>query len=843
MSDLPILAVIPEIIQQLGLHDKLILQAPPGAGKTTQVPIALRHEAWLENRKIIMLEPRRLAARTAAERLAKSLNESVGETVGYRIRLDSKISAKTQIEVVTEGVLVRMLQSDPSLSDVGLIIFDEFHERSLDTDLGLALTLQARELFREQLPLKLLIMSATLDTKGLENLIDAQIVRCEGRSFPVDIIYHKQKVQREYLLAETVETILLALSDQAGSLLVFLPGQAEIRQVENRLKERLSSSMQLNTMITPLYGDLAIEVQIKAITPAPEGMRKVVLTTSIAETSLTIEGISTVIDSGLSRSAIYDLNTGMSRLHTHSVSRASSEQRAGRAGRTSPGVCYRLWTESQQKQLAAYSNPEILEADLAPLLLQLHLWGCKDPNELLWLNPPIASSIKQAEQLLLDLGALHLSPKGIHLTAHGELISSIAAHPRIAHMLVIAKQFGLEETASDLAAILMERDPLKIGQAELSLRLDWLSNSNAGDHSGLRGRIKRLSSQLRQQMKKITVDAASQSIDKHDEIGFLIAHAWPERIAINKGDPQRYLLSNGRAAQLNQNDHLNNVPWLAIANLGGRHDQATDAIWLAEPFNPALLTSALSHLLSTHDIVEWNDTTQRLTAETQKRCGSLIVSKHPLSTPSQELIISTLCDLIRKQGLQILPWSAEIERWRSRVMFLYAHSQQSDNLNTTWPDLSNETLTNTLEKWLAPYLADIRHINHFQKLDLLSILQALLPWPLPQTLDRQAPERIKVPSGNAIRLDYSQSPPVLAVKLQEMFGCEQTPCIAQDVKLKIHLLSPAGRPLQVTQDLASFWQNSYPDVCKEMRGRYPKHPWPDNPLIAVATQKTKKHLT
>jgi ATP-dependent helicase HrpB len=841
MSDLPILPLLPDITSLLEKHDQLILQAPPGAGKTTVIPTALLNEKWVSGKKIIMLEPRRLAARSAAYRLAANLQEKVGETVGYRIRLESRVSDITKIEVVTEGVFLRLLQADPSLDEVALVIFDEFHERSLEADLALALCLQAQELFRDEDPLKLLIMSATLDTQDLEQRINAHVLACQGKSFPVDIIYSQHKIAAKQIEQSVCDTVLLALREHSGSLLVFLPGQAEIRRVATQLTERLSLEQQRHIHITPLYGDLSLEEQALAIQPPVNDHRKIVLATSIAETSLTIEGINIVIDSGLSRSARYDLNTGMTRLHTHTVSQASTTQRAGRAGRLSTGICYRLWPESQQSLLPAFTPAEILQADLAPLLLQLYLWGCSNPNELMWLDPPSLAGINQARDLLINLGALQAKGETTQLTEHGSLLAELPMHPRLAHMIITAKRFGLERLACDLAALLSERDPIKSKQAELSMRIAWLQSKNS-DQASLRQRIKSIANQLFQQIQKVTVEPVERSIDTQDAIGFLIASAWPDRIALNKGNECRYLLSNGRAAQLADDDYLRGSEWIAVANLGGKHTQTTDNIWLAERLNPKLFSSVLQHLTDEQDIVEWDEETQRISAERQQRCGAIIISKKG-SNSDPSAIITVLCQVIRRKGLHILPWNPSILAWKERVNFVRSASKKLNLDEEQWPDLSDTALLDTLESWLSPYLNDVKSLQQLEKIDLFSILKNRLAWPLPNELDRLAPERIKVPSGNLIKIDYSQYPPVLAVKLQEMFGCQTTPLVAQSIPLQIHLLSPAGRALQVTQDLASFWKNSYPDVCKEMKGRYPKHPWPDNPLMAVATHKTKKHLS
>ncbi|SIS62181.1 ATP-dependent helicase HrpB [Neptunomonas antarctica] len=846
---LPIYTVIPDLIAALAIRHEAVLEAPPGAGKTTVVPLELLHQPWLKQNKIIMLEPRRLAARAAAERMASTLGEAVGQTVGYRVRMDTKISHKTRIEVVTEGILTRMLQQDPSLEGVGLVIFDEFHERSLDADLGLALILQGRTLFREDEPLKILMMSATLDSHAIAELLDnAPVISSKGRSFPVELIYSTPWKSKEWVEPRVVSAIKTALSAQTGSLLVFLPGQAEIRRVETQLYANLNEFDKQTLLITPLYGDLSLEQQRKAIAPAPAEHRKIVLTTAIAETSLTIEGVDVVIDSGLSRQANYDPNTGMTRLHTRRLSRAASTQRAGRAGRMAPGTCYRLWSLEQQAQLAPFTLPEIQKADLTPLILQLYRWGCNDPSELAWLDPPAAAPSQQARELLVQLNALQLTASGYRLTEQGEQMARLPVHPRLAHMMLQGRRYQLGYLACELAALLSERDPLQTRQADIQQRLDWLQGKKAC-HASQQGQLYRLKQQCQRfyaMCQQLPIETTLATIEANDRIGFLIASAWPDRVAQQKG-PQRFLLANGRASHLNDNDYLSKTPWLAIAQLGGHEGKSSDAIWLAAPFNTALFNGPLSSMLHTRQRVEWNDQQQKLIAEEQQCCGELIIQSKPLSKLSDEARIEALVGLVRIKGLSIFSHPQALNQWRQRVNFL--HNTFSNNTGlpsgseNPWPDLSDAALLATLEVWLTPYLSKVSRLNHFAQLNLHSILLALLPWPLPQKLDELAPERLTVPSGSKIRIDYSESPPILGVKLQEMFGGTSTPTIANDVKLKIHLLSPAGHPLQVTQDLENFWQQIYPQVKKEMKGRYPKHPWPDDPWSAIATHKTKRHLS
>ncbi|NVK42483.1 MAG: ATP-dependent helicase HrpB [Oceanospirillaceae bacterium] len=839
MKRLPIDDILPQLRSTLADHTEAVLEAPPGAGKTTRVPLALLDESWLGPQKILMLEPRRLAARAAAERLATSLGEKVGATVGYRIRFDSRVGPDTRIEVVTEGILTRMLQSDPSLEGVGLLIFDEFHERSLDADLGLALALQGRALLRDDPPLRLLLMSATLDGEASARLLGgAPIISSEGRAYPVDIRYSAPSQTGERIEPRAAATVIDALNSEPGSVLVFLPGQREIRETHRLLRERLDGRSDL--LLTPLYGDLSLEQQRQAIAPAPDGKRKVVLATAIAETSLTIEGVRIVIDAGLSREAVFDPGTGMTRLQTRRLSRDASVQRAGRAGRLEPGICYRLWSESQQQSLNPRRAPEILQADLAPLALQLVAWGVNDPGELDWLDPPAPVPYNQALDLLARLGAVSENDGRWSLTAHGERMAQLPAHPRISHLLLEGQRLGQRPLACEIAALLSDRDPLRQSSADIGLRLAWLrgeSRISATERTQWhrlcqqRDQFERLCSRLqtpRTTMAPLGPDAA---------VAALIACAYPDRIAARRqAQGLDFRLANGRAARLEADDPLRNYAWLTLAQLSGRSGDATDRIRLAAPLDPALFTGPLASLLSSEDRVEWSDRDNRLICERQRRIGSLIVDSEPLEPVPTQTRTDALCALVRKRGLALLPWNDDLQRWRQRVEFLRNNDRDSSR---PWPDLSDAALLATLETWLAPWLDGVSHINHFTRLDLAAILQGLLPWPLPRQLDELAPTHYGLPSGHRARIDYSEEPPVLAVKLQELFGCSETPRIGA-VALKLHLLSPAQRPLQVTQDLISFWHNSYREVQKDMKGRYPKHHWPDDPMSATPGSGVKR---
>jgi ATP-dependent helicase HrpB len=848
ISDLPITEVIEDIQQCLRDGDELVLQAPPGAGKTTVVPLALLGEPWLAGRKILVLEPRRMATRAAASRMAELLGEAVGQTVGYRIRLDSCVGEQTRIEVITEGILTRRLQGDPGLEDVGLVIFDEFHERNLDSDLCLALALQGREIFREGPPLKLLAMSATLDGEAVAGLLgNAPVLTSQGRQFPVTTTYGDAHQLRDSVIPPVVRTIKRALREQSGSVLVFLPGQREISGVARQLSGVLKEAEVEDVILAPLYGGLTMERQREAIRAAPQGMRKVVLSTNVAETSLTIEGVQVVVDSGLVREAAFDPATGMTRLATRRVSRASAEQRQGRAGRLGPGHCYRLWSEEQQQRLVAHTTPEILQADLAPMALHLLAWGVSDPAELSWLDPPPPAPYQQALSVLQDCGAVFCQQGDTYqLTPHGVRLAQMPLHPRLAHMLLVGCDIHATETACLLAAVLSERNPRSDAGVDIGLTLAVLMGESHCP-AQLQGWFKRIWQQARRfarmasdihKPRKLAI-----AVNQADTLGVLLASAYPDRIARLRpgGDGDQYQLSNGRSAVLPKGDALAGEQWLAVAELGGHVGESADRIYSASALSPACFDEFLSTLVRQEDKVEWEYRTEQFVAEQRSMVGRIQLAVQPLEEIPEGARGEALLGVIRKKGLALLPWSKGLQQWRARVQLL--HGAQSDTGNTRWPDLSDEVLLGSLEEWLLPYLGQVKRLQDFQSLDLKAILHARLPWPLPLELERLAPERLAVPSGSSIAIDYSQDPPVLAVKLQEMFGCEETPTIADGrIALQVHLLSPAQRPLQVTQDLAGFWRSSYQEVKREMKGRYPKHPWPDDPLQAPATRHTKKKM-
>jgi ATP-dependent helicase HrpB len=817
---LPVQEALPALLAALAEHPSAVLQAPPGAGKTTLVPLALLDQPWLMGRKIIMLEPRRLAARAAAKRMAELLGEGVGETVGYRIRQDSKISTKTRIEVVTEGILTRMIQDDPGLEGIGAVLFDEFHERSLPADLGLALALEIQGSLRDDL--RLLVMSATLDGERVAALLgDAPIITSQGRAFPVDIHWLEKPEPRKFEAA-VASAILNALDDtETGDVLVFLPGQGEIRRVERHL-----AAEGCPAVVVPLFGDLPAAEQDRALQPIP-GQRKVVLSTAIAETSLTIEGVTIVVDGGQMRVPRFDPNGGMSRLVTVPVAKASAEQRRGRAGRLQPGRCYRLWSEAEHRALPAFAAPEILDADLAPLALDLARWGSAD---LRWLDPPPTAAYAQATALLTELEALDADGR---ISAHGKAMAALPVHPRLAHMMIKGRALGLGGLACALAALLSERDILRQARdADLRRRVEAMlgAQDRDADRSGLM-RARDLARQLRR-----LLGVAEQS-DRLDRIGLLLAFAFPDRVAQRRGDGLAYRLSNGRGAFFAQPEAISSTPYLVVADLDG--DRKDARIFLAAALDEADLDEHFATHLIRADSVVWDKREQAVLARRQTRFGALILQESRLDTPPADLMAAAQLQAIADLGLAALPWTDAARALRQRIAFLRRHHPQD------WPDFSEEALLETLSDWLLPYLSGMSRSAHWQKLDLTSILRDSLSWEQRQALDRLAPTHVSVPSGSRIGIDYENAEqPVLAVRLQEMFGLAETPALLDGkVPLLLHLLSPARRPLQVTRDLAGFWSGSYKAVKADMKGQYPKHYWPDNPLEAEPTARAKPRGT
>lgn len=821
---LPIFEVIPSLKNHLQQHTTLILQAPPGAGKSTALPLELLSEPWLAGKKMILLEPRRLAARSVAMRMASLLGEEVGETVGYRVRFESKISAKTRIEVVTEGILTRMLQHDNSLEGVGIVVFDEFHERSLHADLALALCREVQQVLREDL--KLLIMSATLDGEGLSKLLGGvPILTSQGRQYPVKHLYMGNDADTP-MPKRMASTIKRALREQDGDLLCFLPGAGEINKVAALLEQELAVS---DAVVLPLYGDLSPKQQQEAILPHPNGQRKIVLATSIAETSLTIEGVKVVVDSGLARGSRFDAQSGLTKMETRKVTQDAAEQRAGRAGRLGPGVCYRLWSEASHHQLVAHRSPEILEADLAPMTLELAQWGVQDMRSLTWLTVPPLTAVNKAKELLVELECL----KENRITDKGKDILQLPTHPRLAHLLLEGKAKGMLALATDVAAVLDERDPLpRESGANLALRIEMLRKWRSKEHvladRATLERIERLALAWRK-LFKLEVD---NQFPRYEHIGLLIAAAYPERIAMQR-EPTRYRLANGKIAKLpTEHDELVREKWLAIAHLDAGTNEGR--IYLAAP----VLLDDLAHLLHKTETVRWDSQKGVLLAQNELRLGDIIVKTTPLEHVSEESKTALLCQAVQQEGLGVLDWTPEVQKWQARVL-----SAKQWRPEEEWPDVSATHLLATTEDWLAPYLAKVRKREDFLKLDLLEILQSMLPWAVGQQLEQIAPANIAVPSGFTVPLQYFEDgrDPVLAVRLQEMFGLLDTPTVnGGRTKVLLHLLSPGYKPVQVTQDLRSFWQNTYPEVRKELRVRYQKHHWPEDPWTAEAMRGTKR---
>ncbi|TND10012.1 MAG: ATP-dependent helicase HrpB [Bacteroidetes bacterium] len=821
-EELPIHACIPQIKKSLAENNTLILQAPPGAGKSTVLPLHLLDENWLGGKKTLLLEPRRLAARAVASRLASQLNEDVGETVGYRIRFENRTGKNTRLEILTEGILTRMLQQDNALESVGLVIFDEFHERSLHADLALALCREAQQVLRNDL--RLLIMSATLDGQQLSKLLqDAPVITSEGRQHPVTVHYFAPE-QDEQIHLQMSKAIRRAVKNEKGDILAFFPGAGEIHRTQELLEQDLPG-----IKILPLYGDLSQQQQQEAIKPDAYGIRKIVLATSIAETSLTIEGIGVVVDCGYSRVPRFDQRTGLTRLETIKVSLDTADQRAGRAGRLGPGVCYRLWHEAVHRHLNAHRTPEILEADLAPTVLELGNWGVTDLQSLCWLTPPPAVAVKQAKELLQQLEAMD----GNHITARGKQMLRFPTHPRIAHLLIEAQECGLAALGTDIAAALEERDPLpKESGGNLSLRVEALRKRRnkefaPGDRSVL-DRIERLATAWRKQLQ---VSADNKNVTDA-EVGKLLASAYPERIAKKTGQAGKYRLANGRLAKLTEHDPLSHETWLAVAHLDAGVNEGK--IFLAAPLD----ISDVLHRAYEKETLTWDAQKGELVAQKEKRIGDIIAESKPMKTIPAEKQLDVICTAVEKEGLDILPWNEECHNWLARVASLRRWRPEEQ-----WPDTGKEKLLGSVREWLAPFLTQIRKRDDFRKLDLQMILETLLSWELQQKLQKLAPEKIAVPSGSLIRLDYfpDGAPPVLAVRLQEVFGLTDTPTVNEGrTKVMMHLLSPGYRPVQVTQDLKSFWQNTYPEVRKELRIRYQKHHWPEDPWTAEAVRGAKK---
>ncbi|MGJ4898693.1 ATP-dependent helicase HrpB [Bradyrhizobium oligotrophicum] len=818
-TPLPIDDVLDELSGTLERSNTAVLVAPPGAGKTTRVPLALRDAVWVGDKKIIVLEPRRIAARASAERMAKSLGERVGDTVGYRVRFGSKVSRATRIEVVTEGIFTRQILDDPELTGVAAVLFDEFHERSLDADLGLALARDAQQGLREDL--RILVMSATLDGARVARLLgNAPVVESEGRAYPVETRYVGRKPDAP-VERQMAETIASALRADAGSVLAFLPGAAEIRRTQTMLAERVHDA---SVEIVPLFGALDSAVQDRAISPAPKGQRKVVLATSIAETSLTIEGVRIVVDSGLARVPRYEPDIGLTRLETVRASRAAVDQRRGRAGRTEPGVCYRLWDEPQTASLAAYTQPEILSADLSSLVLDLAQWGVSDPSALSFLDPPPQPAWKEARDLLRELDALDADGR---LTNEGRRLRALALPPRLARMIVDAADHGAAAQAADIAAILTERG-LGGDSVDLEVRLDQFRRDRSPRAQSARDLARRWAQQVS--------SASARAGDADISTGLMLAFAFPDRVARNRGNGS-FVLANGRGAAVDPASSLARVPYIAVGELTGT--AASGRILLAAPLAIEDIERHFAAHIEARDEVSFDQNAMALRARRRRKLHAITMADAPVAlTPSEETA-RIFAEGICAAGLDRLPWSKAARQWRDRVTFL--RKAEGDS----WPDLSEAGLAERREDWLVPLLADKTSLKDISPGDVSDAVMALLPWDLRARLDREAPTHFEAPTGTMLAIDYeAEQGPTIAVRLQELFGLNVHPSIARGaVPLVLELLSPAQRPVQVTRDLPGFWRGSYAAVRTDLRGRYPRHPWPDDPAHAEPTRRAKPRGT
>jgi ATP-dependent helicase HrpB len=812
-TPLPIDDALPRLTAALAANNAAVLVAPPGAGKTTRVPLVLLDEAWAKDKKILVLEPRRLAARAAASRMASTLGEQVGDTVGLRVRFGSKISKRTRIEVITEGVFTRLILDDPSLDGVAVVLFDEFHERSLDADLGLALARDVQLGLREEL--KILVMSATLDGARVAALLGkAPVVESEGRAFAVETRYVGRD-QRAPIERQIVEAVQRALRADQGSLLVFLPGAAEIRRTETQLKERIADE---TIDIVALYGALDAREQDRAISPTPAGRRKVVLATSIAETSLTIEGVRVVIDSGLSRVPRYEPDVGLTRLETVRVSRAAADQRRGRAGRTEPGVCYRLWDEPQTGSLEPYTRPEILSADLSSFVLDLAQWGASDPGKLAFLDPPPAA-LSEAKALLAELGAIDAQGR---ITEEGKKLRALPLPPRLARMVVDATAEGAGAQAAAIAAVLTERG-LGGDDPDLRHRLDQFRRDRSRRAEDARAMVKRWA------------DNVGSKSGGEQSAGALLALAYPDRIAKSRGGGSGgFLLANGRGGMVDPASALAREPFLAVAELTGA--AAASRIILAAPIALAEIEARFAGKIEEREAVTFDAASASLRARHSRRLAALVLAEQTKSVAPDADTTRTLAQGIVGLGLDKLAWSKAALQWRNRVLFLRRAEGEE------WPDLSNEGLARNAADWLEPLLLDKTSRSDISAENLSDAIAALLPLVLRKRLDAEAPTHFTAPSGSHVPIDYeAEEGPKLSIRVQELFGLAKHPSIAGGrVALVIELLSPAHRPVQVTRDLPGFWRGSYADVKAEMRGRYPRHPWPDDPLHVPATRRAKR---
>jgi ATP-dependent helicase HrpB len=829
---LPIGEALPALEEALAAHRKVLLQAPPGAGKSTIVPLALLESDWLAGRTLLMLEPRRIAARAVAQRMAHLLGETVGQTVGIRTRLETRVSRATRIEVVTEGILTRMLQSDPALEHIGCVVFDEFHERSLNADLGLALCLESQETLREDL--RVLVMSATLETRPLARLLDdAPIIEAHARSYEVTTHYVPRRAELS-LEMQTAQVLRRALADEEGDILCFLPGAAEIGRVQRTLEE---SSLDSSVSVQPLYGELDTAAQDAALRPSPAGRRKIVLATSIAETSLTIEGVRVVVDSGLRRYAQFDPATGMSRLETEKLSQAAADQRRGRAGRLSSGACYRLWSEGVQATLVAQTPPEILYADLAPLALELACWGAADPPRLRWLDPPPPAPLAQARDLLRLLGAIDAAGR---VTPHGRSLAAMGAHPRLAHMLIKGRELRAPRLASDIAAILGERDILRAApgsrDADLRLRVSALRGARA-----LPGGLTVDARALRQAQRAAgnwqrELGGREQIADADAFVGVLTALAYPDRVGRSRDGGGRYLLANGRGARFAEPQALAKSEFIVAAELDGADRDAR--IFLAAPLEREDLERLFKEQIEERSEIAWDEREEAVRARKQRRLGALVLRSEELRDADRDEVAQAALTGLRRLGLGALPWTPALRQWQARVMLMRKFAVPAAE---PWPDVSDDTLLDTLEEWAPPWMPGLVRREHFARFDLGQALRSRLSYAESCVLEREAPTHFVAPSTSSLPIDYLDGQvPTVSVRLQEMFGLRATPTVAAGrLPLLLKLLSPAGRPVQITRDLESFWERGYHEVRKDLKGRYPKHYWPEDPHAAQPTRRVR----
>ena len=831
--DFPIAPLLPAIGTSLATHPRLVLEAPPGAGKTTQVPLALLDASWLAGRRIVMLEPRRVAARSAAMFMAGQLGEEVGQTVGYRIRFENRVSARTRIEVVTEGILTRMIQDDPELEGIGALLFDEFHERHLAADLGLALALDVQAGLREDL--RIVVMSATLDGQRLTAFLDSPRLSSEGRGHPVAISHFPAR-REESLEAQARRAAEEALARHPGDVLVFLPGQREIARVQAALE---SAVLPAAVEILALHGELPVEQQSRVLQAAPDGRRRIVLATNVAESSVTLPGVRVVIDSGLAREPRFDPNSGFPRLDVVPIAQASADQRAGRAGRVAEGWAWRLWPQSQR--LEAQRRPEIAQVELAGLALELAAWGSEG---LRFVDPPPPGALAAARELLQRLGALAASGG---TTAQGRRMLALGTHPRLAAMLLAARTPRQQALAADLAALVEARDPLRSRSDALAERWRALAAFRSGrvPADASRSALAAIDAATRQWRRRLRCEAAPPPDIEAHELGDLLAHAFPDRIAArHPSDPLRYQLANGRSARLFEDSALRGEPWLVASEL--RHEARGDALLLrAAPVDEARLRADFPERFLEREAAVWDAGKRALVARRESRFDRIVLDSRPAGRVDPAQAAQALTDAVRELGLAVLPWSEGLRQWQAREVSL---RQWLPELGL--PDLSDAALLATVDDWLKPAFAGKTRLDALSEAELGEALKSPLAWELRQQVQRLAPARITVPSGMERRIDYAldhegaPQPPVLAVKLQELFGLADTPAIADGrVPLTLHLLSPGGKPLQVTGDLRSFWDRTYPEVRKEMKGRYPRHPWPDDPWSATATHRAKPRGT